>query len=182
MTTAQYKALTDFILSWEGGYVNDPDDRGGATNKGITLATFRTAYGQAKTITDLKALTPQQWDYIFRRYYFNPLHPEQIADPNIINLLTDWAWASGTTNIIKKTQALLGTPADGIVGPKTLNLINNREAAALFDILKNRRKKFLNDICTTHPTNRKFLNGWLRRLACITYGKLTLNGGKERII
>ena len=33
--------LVPFILSWEGGFVNDPDDVGGATNKGITIATWR---------------------------------------------------------------------------------------------------------------------------------------------
>ena len=38
---ADAQKLVPFILSWEGGYVNDPDDVGGATNKGITIATWR---------------------------------------------------------------------------------------------------------------------------------------------
>ena len=38
---ANAKLLQPFILRWEGGFVNDPLDRGGATNKGITIGTFR---------------------------------------------------------------------------------------------------------------------------------------------
>ena len=38
---ADVKKLAPFILKWEGGFVNDPDDLGGATNMGITIATYR---------------------------------------------------------------------------------------------------------------------------------------------
>ena len=33
--------LIPFILQWEGGFVNDPADLGGATNKGVTIGTFK---------------------------------------------------------------------------------------------------------------------------------------------
>mgnify|MGYP002516081844 CR=1 FL=1 len=49
--------LAIYIRSWEGGFVNDPHDPGGATNKGITLATFRTVYGKNKTVSDLKKMS-----------------------------------------------------------------------------------------------------------------------------
>lgn len=38
---AKIEPLSKFILSWEGGYVNNPNDKGGATNKGVTIATWR---------------------------------------------------------------------------------------------------------------------------------------------
>ena len=38
---AEVMKLAPYILSFEGGFVNDPDDRGGATNKGVTIATWR---------------------------------------------------------------------------------------------------------------------------------------------
>ena len=40
--------LKSFILSWEGGFVNDPRDPGGTTNKGITIVTFRSVFGKDK--------------------------------------------------------------------------------------------------------------------------------------
>jgi hypothetical protein len=38
---ANVNSLLPFILKWEGGFVNDPDDAGGATNKGVTISTWR---------------------------------------------------------------------------------------------------------------------------------------------
>lgn len=55
---ANSSKLVPFILQWEGGFVNDPDDLGGATNKGITIGAF-TEYRRKKglsapTVKDLK--------------------------------------------------------------------------------------------------------------------------------
>ena len=44
---ASIDKLIPFILKWEGGFVNDPTDRGGATNKGVTIATYE-AYCRQK--------------------------------------------------------------------------------------------------------------------------------------
>ncbi len=38
---AKIEILSPFILSFEGGYVNHPNDKGGPTNKGVTIATWR---------------------------------------------------------------------------------------------------------------------------------------------
>ena len=37
---ADVRKLVPFILKWEGGFVNDPDDLGGATNMGVTIGTY----------------------------------------------------------------------------------------------------------------------------------------------
>ena len=49
--------LAIFIRSWEGGYANIPQDSGGPTNKGVTLATFQHVFGKDKTVSDLKNMT-----------------------------------------------------------------------------------------------------------------------------
>ncbi|MFV0470220.1 MAG: glycosyl hydrolase 108 family protein, partial [Dysgonomonas sp.] len=59
---AKIELLVPFILKWEGGFVNDPDDSGGATNMGVTIATWKQV-GYDKDgdgfigIKDLKLLT-----------------------------------------------------------------------------------------------------------------------------
>ena len=49
---AKKEILKPFILSWEGGFANVKGDKGGATNKGVTLATFRNVLGRNKNIED----------------------------------------------------------------------------------------------------------------------------------
>lgn len=93
---AQLLKLKPFILKWEGGYCNDPDDRGGATNMGVTIATFRTYFGQDKTVADLKAMTDEQWMRIFADGFWNPCHADEIANQALANIIVDMAFNSGT--------------------------------------------------------------------------------------
>ena len=72
---ADAKKLIPWIKKWEGGFVNDPIDRGGATNKGITISTFRFYYGAAMTVEDLRNMSDSQWQQIFELGY----HGRQIV-------------------------------------------------------------------------------------------------------
>lgn len=66
------KAL-QFVLKYEGGYVNDPDDRGGATNKGITQKVF-DAYltDKRRVIRDVKYIDDEEVrDIYYNRYWIS---------------------------------------------------------------------------------------------------------------
>lgn len=172
---ADAKILKPFILSWEGGYVNDPNDLGGHTNKGVTLATFKQVYGKDKTVADLKRMTEEQWLHIFKRFYWDKWKADEIKSQSIANLLVDFVWASGAYGI-RIPQKVLGVATDGIVGAKTLAALNSREPKELFETLKRERKDFIERICRTRPANSKFKRGWLRRIDAIGYGWLEANG------
>lgn len=60
-----WKELAAFVLEREGGYCNRKADKGGPTNKGVTLATYRSVYGQSKTVEDLKRITDAEWELHF---------------------------------------------------------------------------------------------------------------------
>ena len=70
---ADIKKLIPFILKWEGGFVNDPDDLGGATNKGVTIGTFegfcKTKGRPKPTVTDLKNISDEDWEEIIKSLY-----------------------------------------------------------------------------------------------------------------
>ena len=173
---ANIEILKPFIRSWEGGFCNIPGDRGGATNKGVTIATFRSVFGKDKTVDDLKRMTEAQWTFIFRRYYWDKWQADNINSQSIANLLVDWYWTSGSYGI-KIPQYMLGVGVDGIVGPKTLAAINGYpNEKELFNDLWRNRYGFFERIGV--KTQKKFLAGWLRRLDGIKYGKLICNGGK----
>ena len=162
---AKYDKLIPTVLKFEGGFANHPSDPGGATNSGVTLSTFRSVYGKDKTVQDLKNMTNEQWEYIFKTRFWDRWKADDIDNQAIANLLVDWLWASGVYGI-KYPQEVLGVKTDGIVGLKTLAAINyypNKKE--LFEKLWNRRKKHFEDIVRNRPQSKVFLKGWLRRLS-----------------
>lgn len=164
--------LAPFILRWEGGYVNDPDDLGGATNRGITIGTYAT-YCKKKgypepTVERLKNLSEKDWAEILKTMYWDKWKADQITNQSVANILVDWVWASGA-NGIKIPQRLLGVTVDGIVGVKTLSALNSRNPKELFAEIKKARIKFIDDICNARPANNKFKKGWLNRINDIQY-------------
>ena len=165
---ANHKILEPFILKWEGGFVNDKDDLGGATNMGVTLATYRSVFGSKKTAKDLKRMTRVQWGIIFKKYYWDKWKADDIKDQNIANILVDWIWCSGSYGI-KIPQKVLGVSVDGIVVTKTIAAINARDGRKLFDTIKQERKDYIDRICQARPQNNKFKKGWLNRINSLDY-------------
>lgn len=170
---AKVELLAPFIQRWEGGFVNDPDDLGGATNKGVTIATYE-AYCRKKgypkpTVERLKNLSDKDWIEILKTMYWDRWKADEIKNQYIADILVDWVWASGVHGI-KIPQKLLGVKDDGIVGVKTLSVLNDHpNSRELWDKIKEARIKFIDDICRSRPTNNKFKKGWLNRINSLTY-------------
>lgn len=165
-TMADYKQLKPIVLKYEGGYAGNIDGMT-CTMKGVTLATFRKYFGRNKTCKDLKNITDWQWDYIFKRGFWDKWQADSIDNQAIANLVVDWTWGSGIWGI-KYPQRVLGVKDDGIVGPKTLAAINehpNKEE--LFNQLWEKRERHFRSIAVGYKT--KFLNGWLNRLNAFKY-------------
>lgn len=169
---ANSSKLIPFILQWEGGFVNDPDDLGGATNKGITIGAF-TEYKKRKgqkapTVTDLKNISDAEWRDVFKSLYWDRWKADEIKSQPVANILVDWVWASGSHGI-KRPQRLLGVKADGIVGKQTITALNAMDAATLFKRIKDDRSKFIDEICKARPKNEKYRKGWMNRINAIRY-------------
>lgn len=165
---ARAELLVSFILRWEGGFSDHPADRGGATNRGVTLATFRQFYGAGRTVDDLRAMTDEQWLRIFREGYWNRWQADRIASQSLANILVDWVWASGSHGITRP-QRLLGVTADGIVGEQTLAALAARDPEQLFHQLKTARIAFVEGIVRENPSQKVFLRGWKNRIEAIEW-------------
>ena len=165
---AEAQKLVPLVLRWEGGFVNDPDDSGGATMKGVTLATFRKFYGADKTVEDLKQITDAQWLHIFKTGYWDKFRGDDIDDQSVANMCVDWLYNSGIA-AIKRVQKIVGVADDGIVGDKTIGAINARPAGPLFEQIKAARIAFVETIARNNPSQRKFLQGWLNRINSFRY-------------
>ncbi len=165
---ADVTKLKPFILKWEGGFVDDPSDLGGATNKGVTIGTYKEYRRRAglpePAVEDLKRLSDDEWTDILKTCYWNRWKADQIRNQSVANILVDWVWASGVHGI-KIPQDLLGVSADGIVGRNTIAAVNDYEPQAeLFGRIKQARYDFIDRICAQRPANNKFRNGWRNRI------------------
>lgn len=185
---AKVDILLPFILKWEGGFVNDPADAGGATNKGVTLTTWRNI-GYDKDgdgdidVQDLKLLSSADVrDRVLKPHYWDRWKADLIQSQKVANILVDWVWGSGKHGIVIP-QRLLGVADDGIVGDKTLSAVNFADPDQLFDAIFQARVDFFNEITEASIreyekkigrkakeaelmkyTNKRFLKGWLNRL------------------
>lgn len=179
---AKKEILKPFIRAWEGGFAIVKGDRGGATKWGVTLATFRAAFGQQKTVNDLKAMTEEQWDWIFKTMFWDKWKADHIDSQSVANLLVDWYWNSGKHGI-RIPQRILGVKADGIVGQQTIAAVNSfhgEDRQELFAALWKARQAFYRSIDSS-PSQRRFLKGHLNRLAAIRFKELEYNGKVEII-
>lgn len=152
------------LLRLEGGYVNHKNDKGGCTNQGITINTFRDYYGYGLNCDDLKNITEEQVGHIYKEGYWDKCWGDKIQCPKVAQLIADWAVNSGVKTAIKGVQKIVNTEADGIMGPMTLKAINEFPAKDLFFKIKEAREEYYNNIVKKNPSQKSFLKGWLNRL------------------
>ncbi|XOV68328.1 MAG: glycoside hydrolase family 108 protein [Fluviicola sp.] len=173
----KFRKFLPQILKFEGGFVNDPDDPGGATNKGITWGTFQrhaqTVLGIAPTLENLKNITDAQAGKIYELIYWNKLLAEDINDVQVAYQYVDFYINAGH-NAIKVMQRTLNSlgqsvTVDGRMGPKTLAAINAIDGAQLFEAFKKYRQQYYNNLAERRPNMKKFLGGWTKRTNHFVY-------------
>ena len=154
------------------GWADDPDDLGGQTMVGVTMATYEDycrRKGYPKPTTGrLMDLSYNDWKSILKMLYWDRWNADEIRSQSIAEIVCDFVWASGVHGI-KVPQDLVGVIPDGIVGPKTLAAVNSRNPRELFDQIKIARFDFIEDICRKRPANNKFKRGWMNRINDIKF-------------
>lgn len=156
------------LLIFEGGYVDDPYDPGGATNKGITLRTFQGHAQQllqvAPTLANLQALTDEQAGILYRALYWDPLQCDRIQLQCLAEDLFDF-YVNAGVHAIFLVQRLLGAPVavDGVFGHDTLAALQAADQRTLYARYRQGRIDYYRLLATQHPVLARFLAGWLRR-------------------
>jgi lysozyme family protein len=161
MTSSNFKAALAVTLRWEGGFVDHPRDPGGATNKGITIGTFRR-YKPDATVADLKAISNADVERIYRDGYWMPVNADRLP-PGVDLSVFDFGVNSGTGRAARHLQAVAGTTQDGVIGFQTLKAIEAVRGDVVVQKLCARRMSFKRGLKTWDV----FGKGWSRRVADI---------------
>lgn len=152
-----------FTLQWEGGFVNHPHDPGGATNRGITQATYNAfRKAQRLALRTVAKLTNQELEEIYRSRYWRPSGADRVPFEVAIALF-DFAVNSGVSRAVRYLQREVGAAQDGKFGSNT--------EAAVFQVFQKRgmsvvrsyidaREQFLRGL----RTFRHFGRGWMNRI------------------
>jgi lysozyme family protein len=147
------------VLKDEGGWADDPHDPGGATMKGVTLATFRRYVEPTATKDDLRKITNAQLTNIYKRQYWNAVKGDDLPD-GVDYAVFDFAVNSGQARAAKYLQTIVGVTADGKIGPQTLAAVKATDSGAVINMLCDRRLDFLQGL----PTWPRYKNGWTDRV------------------
>lgn len=151
------------VLGHEGGYVDNPDDPGGQTNWGISQRSYPNV--------DIANLTKDGATAIYYNDFWVPNRYDSIKNDSVVNNLFDMAINAGQRTSIKLAQQTINTykpellTVDGLVGPATLDAVNDFSADDFLRLFKVLRAQYYLDLVAKRPTNLVFLKGWLRRAA-----------------
>lgn len=161
------------LLPHEGGYVNNAHDAGGATNMGVTIATWqRMGYDKNHDghidLEDIKLLSPDDAKMILKKGYWDGWKADLIHNQSIAETLVEWIWGSGAWGV-RIPQRILGLKEDGVVGPATIAAVNNANQKEFYDKLIVAKHKFIDDLCKNHPENNDFKAGWYKRISDIPF-------------
>ena len=176
----QFDRALSFVFGNEGGYSNDPDDRGGATNLGITQSTLDRARKQIPNLPEsVRDLTRAQAEEIYRALYWEASKADMMPYP-LCTLHFDVAVNHGVGGAAKLLQRTVNNYAakaglnvrvevDGAVGPKTLSALCQcldlkGNVSLICEIYCNEREKYYRSIVENNPSQGVFLRGWLNRL------------------
>lgn len=169
------------IVAREGGYVNDPDDPGGATNFGVTIGTMQSLGMDLNRdgridAADVRALTRAQAEQIFVEHYFRKPRLAELPEPLQASVFDMYVNAGG--NAVKILQRLVSrmgfrTADDGVVGPMTIAAVADAAEAApdhLVDAYGIARRNYYYALADQRPASRKYARskaggkgGWITR-------------------
>jgi lysozyme family protein len=169
---ADFKIAFRLTTASEGGYVNDKDDPGGETYKGVA----RNIHGKWKGWIRIDILKRQAGfpgnleqdselqELLFDFYeleFWNKMNGDNIQDQDVANTIYDFGVNAGIKTSTSLAQMVVGAKADGVIGDKSIEAINSCNTdlfMAEFTLAKIVR--YIH-IVRKRPTSKKYFLGWV---------------------
>ena len=171
---ADFNNAFQLMIAHEGGYVNDPDDPGGETYKGVARKIYSKWDGWSKidllkkqagfpANLDKDAELQQDIAHFYQITFWDKMKGDQLTNQDVANSIFDFGVNAGMGTSISLAQLVVGADSDGVIGTNSIESINNfnpEHFKAAFTVAKIAR--YVN-IVKKRPTSRKYLYGWVLR-------------------
>lgn len=162
-----FDAAFERLIGHEGGFQNDPKDKGnwtgGAIGQGKCVGTKYGVSAMSYPGEDIEHLTLDRAKELYRRDYWGPAGCDAVPDAIKFDLF-DMAVNSGVKPAVRTLQRAAGVPeqeVDGILGPRTLQAVLVMHPARLSARFNGARLAFMADL-SNWPA---FSRGWAKRIA-----------------
>jgi RHS repeat-associated protein len=170
---------------WEGGYVNDPNDRGGATKGGLTLETARRVLGRPKLTEGELAALPDSTIRDAAQRLYRSWGVERVQSTAIRGMFADILWGGYNESALNRALVAAGytgspvhleQPA-GKMSDAMVRAINSLDPERLTDALYEEYRK-VRESNASAPNQSGYRTGWLQRLGSFyIQSKLAIGGG-----
>lgn len=158
---SNYSSISQKLFKFEGGFQNDPDDKGNyvdgkliGTNLGISAAQYERLFGEKPTEEKMKALTKEEVDAAYKKEYWDANRVGEMP-PELQEIAMNMFVMTSPKNVIKAIQRASGAKEDGILGPQTLKAMRGTTKEEIWEEYHNYLKSLKN--------YSKFGKGWQNR-------------------
>jgi lysozyme family protein len=158
------------LFIYEGGYVNNPADKGGPTNLGITAATLGAWEGlpgpaSAEQVRNMPVTVAAS---IYKKRYIADPGFDGVENGGLRMIVVDCAVLYGPKRAAMWLQTALGVGVDGVVGPTTLKALSTADVGAVGRSIIGYRIQRIHDRVAADPTQQVFYKGWMNRTNDLT--------------
>lgn len=157
--TDNFKECLDLVLKSEGGYVNNPADPGGMTNLGVTKRVWEEYTGHEADEKEMRSLTPEKVAPLYEQKYWRPCYGE-VLPRGLDFVVFSMGVNAGPGRSVKLLQSAIECVPDGVIGPRTRELISSSNSATLINKFSESRREYYRAL-KTFPI---FGKGWLSRV------------------
>jgi lysozyme family protein len=162
MAAINFQTALALVLRHEAGYVDNPNDNGGATNLGITIKTLSAWRGRKVTKDEVRRLTKEDVAPIYRHRFWDVVRGNDLPH-GLDYAVFDFAVNSGPERAAVMLQRAIGVEDDGWIGPVTLNAVWAADQHWLIDELMDQRLSFMKRL----DDWQHFGRGWASRVASV---------------
>lgn len=157
-----FERAIESVFQNEGGAVNDPNDPGGATRYGISKRSYPGL--------DLDFLTKEQAKSIYYEDFWKPYPYDIMPWEDLAIKVFDLSVTMGSKKAHELLQQALNEMGkqlsiDGILGRETLQALKESSEDMIMEAFQDKAKNYYTTLCAKRPRLKKFLNGWLNRVA-----------------